>query len=58
MFGIENWASTRENLGGGGGGGEGGCEHQGADQPVHQQSDQHLKCYSLIGKYRIWTCFY
>ena len=45
MFGIVNWASTRENLGG-------GCEHQGADQPVHWQSDQHLR-YSLIGKYRI-----
>ena len=27
------------------------CEHQGADQPVHRQSDQHF-CYSLIGKYR------
>ena len=34
MFGIVNWASTRENLGGGGG----GCEHQGADQPVHWQT--------------------
>ena len=26
MFGIVNWASIRENLGGGGGGGGGGCE--------------------------------
>ena len=34
---------TRENLG--------VCEHQGEDQPVHRQSDQHF-CYSLIGKYR------
>ena len=40
MFGIVNWASTRANLGG-------GCEHQGADQPVHWQSDQHLR-YPLI----------
>ena len=43
MLGIVNWVSTRENLG--------VCEHQGADQPVHRQSDQHF-CYSLIGKYR------
>ena len=43
MLGIVNWVSTRENLG--------VREHQGADQPVHQQSDQHF-CYSLIGKYR------
>ena len=45
MFGIVNWqwVSTRENLG--------VCEHQGAVQPVHRQSDQHF-CYSLIGKYR------
>ena len=35
--------STRENLG--------VCEHQGADQPLHRQSDQHFH-YSLIGKYR------
>ena len=44
MLGIENWASTQESLG--------IREHQGADRPVHRQSDQHL-CYSLIGKYRI-----
>ena len=43
MLGIVNWVSTRENLG--------VCEHQGADQPVHRQSDQHF-CYSLNGKYR------
>ena len=43
MLGIVNWVLTREKLG--------VCEHQGADQPVHQQSDQHF-CYSLIGKYR------
>ena len=39
-----NLASTRENLG--------VCEHQGADQPVHRQSDQPLRS-SLIGNYRI-----
>ena len=44
MLGFVNWASTRVNLE--------VCEHQGADQPVHQQSDQHL-CYSFIGKHRV-----
>ena len=43
ILGIVNWVSTRENLG--------ICEHQGADQPVHPQTDQHFN-YSLIGKYR------
>ena len=48
MLGIQvNWASARENLGGGG-----LRTSEGADQPVHWQSDHHL-CYSLTGKYRI-----
>ena len=34
MLGIVNWALTRENMG--------ICEHQGAYQPVHPQSDQHF----------------
>ena len=45
------WASTRENLS------SGVCEqHRRRPACASAQSDQRL-CYSLCGKYHIWTCY-